>query len=356
MTQFLSLVRPVAGADRLRLDLPVDGHATASAIFAAGSIRGESVDRIARELTRSGVAVLHLPAGTNALTDDDVHAAVARLVDRFPKPFLLVGHGDDGASLLRSSFELPSVKAVVLLGVPASDVMTARLPILRKALLVLHAPTDVVVGIEHAGRLIQAARHPKNFLALDGADHELSRDGDALFAAQLVSAWAARYVPVPAVPSEPEAAHGHSAVARIGRERFHTDIVAGGHPLVSDEPLGLEGTDHGPTPYDLLLAGLGGCMAITIRMYADRKGWPLDAVHVRLHHEKVNPVDAGCEATGPGKVDLIRIEVGLEGDLDAEQHTRLMEIAEKCPVHKTLKSVPCLRTTALEPADAASGT
>ena len=354
MTPFLSLVRPVAGANRLRLDLPVDGHAAATALFAAGSLLGASADSIAHELTRAGVAVLHLPTGTDSLTDDDVHAAVARLSERFPKPFLVIGQGNDGASLLRSSFELASVKAVVTLGVPASDAMTARIARLRKALLVLHAPTDVVVGIEHAGRLIEAARHPKSFLALDGADHELSRDGDARFAAHLVAAWAARYVPVPGLPSEPEASHGHSAVARIGRNRFHTDIVAGGHALVADEPLRLEGTDHGPTPYDLLLAGLGGCTAITIRMYADRKGWPLDAVEVRLRHEKVTPGEAGCEATGPGKVDLIRIEVGLEGDLDAEQHARLMEIAEKCPVHKTLKSVPCLRTTVLEPAAAGS--
>lgn len=354
MNNFLSTIRPVAGSDRLRLDLPVDGHAAGSALFAPGSLSSASADSIASELVRSGIAVLHLPTDGIALSDDDVHAAVARLSDRFPKPFLAIGHGEDGGALLRSTFELPSVKAVATLGVPASEETTVRISRLRKALLVLHAPTDTVIGIEHAGRLIEPARHPKSFVALDGADHELSRDVDARFAARVVAAWATRYLP--AVPrSQPaEGSHGHSAVARIGRDRFHTDIVAGGHALVADEPLHLEGTDHGPTPYDLLLAGLGGCTAITIRMYADRKGWPLDAVQVRLHHEKVNPGEAGCEAIGPGKVDLFRIEVGLEGDLSPEQQARLMEIADKCPVHRTLKSGPCLRTSPLEPAAAES--
>lgn len=345
MTESLALSRPAAGRSSLRFDVPVDGHARQTALLAHDGIGEDSLGVLVREFTRVGIGVLHLPSGFD---EGDVHAALAAVSVAHPRPFLAVGHGTAGATLLHSVLGASSIRAVALAGVPADDASVARLPGLRRPLLVLHSPTDVAVGVEHAGRLLEAARHPKSFLALDGADHTLSRPADAAYVGVATAAWALRYAPAADAAHE-DAHHGHWAAARIGRDRFHTEILAGGHPVIADEPASLEGTNHGPTPYELVLAGLAGCTAITIRMVADRKGWPLEGVRVRLRHDKVEPGENGCEARGPGKVDLFRAEVGLEGPLEPEQFRRLMEVAEKCPVHKTLKLGACLQTVELGP-------
>jgi putative redox protein len=218
----------------------------------------------------------------------------------------------------------------------AAPNMDATIGGLRRALLVLHSPVDELVGIENAARIYQAAKHPKSFVSLDDADHLLTRERDARYAARVIAAWASRYV---------ESADGAAAaptslqtrvVARIGSEGFRTELMAGGHGLVADEPARVGGTDLGPTPYDLLAAALGACTAMTLRMYASRKEWPLEAVEVGVSHDRVHAADgAECEHR-PARVDRLQRDVLLVGPLDDAQRVRLLEIADRCPVHRTL--------------------
>jgi putative redox protein len=184
-------------------------------------------------------------------------------------------------------------------------------------------------------------------VSLDTADHLLSVEADAEYAGAVLGAWAMRYVRPRKVEEAHEETHGHKAVVRIGKEHYRTEVLTDGHVLVSDEPPSLGGTDLGPTPYNLLLAGLGACTAITIRMYADRKEWPVEAVEVHLEHQKVAPDETDCTSEKPGKIDLITREVILVGDLDEKQRARLLDIADRCPVHRTLEAGPCIRTTEL---------
>jgi putative redox protein len=208
---------------------------------------------------------------------------------------------------------------------------------LGRALLVLHSPIDNQVGIDHASRIFLAARHPKSFVSLDDADHLLSRPRDAEYAAEMIAAWASRYLPEPA--AEPELEDQQEVIVEeTGAGVFSNTIRAGRHRLSADEPPSVGGTDTGPTPYGLLLASLGACTSMTLRLYARRKQWPLEKVRVRLRHEKVHARDcADCE-TREGKIDRIEKEIVMEGALDTEQRARLLEIADRCPVHRTLHS------------------
>ncbi len=212
-----------------------------------------------------------------------------------------------------------------------------RLPGLGRALLVLHSPVDEVVAVDHARRLFEAARHPKSFVSLDDSDHLLTQEADARYAAEVIAAWAGRYLPAesPRAPAE----GSRAVVVEGGPAGYAQRIAAGGHVLWADEPGSVPGgTDRGPTPYGLLLAALGACTSMTLRMYADRKGWPLGATRVALTHAKIHAEDcADCE-TKQGKVDVIQRVVGMEGPLDDGQRQRLLEIANRCPVHRTLTS------------------
>jgi putative redox protein len=218
----------------------------------------------------------------------------------------------------------------------AAPNMEATIGGLRRALLVLHSPVDGIVGVENAARIYQAAKHPKSFVSLDDADHLLTRERDARYAARVIAAWASRYVE----SGEAAAAEGPAlqsrVVARTGSEGFRTELMAGGHGLVADEPARVGGTDLGPTPYDLLAAALGACTAMTLRMYASRKEWPLEAVEVGVTHDRVHADDeAECEHR-PARMDRLQREVLLAGPLDQAQRARLLEIADRCPVHRTL--------------------
>ena len=205
---------------------------------------------------------------------------------------------------------------------------------LRKALLVLHSPRDAIVDIDNAAKIFLAAKHPKSFVSLDDADHLLLRPEDAAYVAEVLAAWASRYVDRPA---ETLPVNG-VRVTETRDGRFTQHILAGKHVLRADEPAAAGGDDRGPGPYDLLLAGLGACTSMTVRMYADQKRWPLERVRVDLRHEKVHATDcAECE-TRDGKIDRIERVLMLEGDLDEAQRQRLLEIAGKCPVHRTLHS------------------
>jgi putative redox protein len=207
---------------------------------------------------------------------------------------------------------------------------------LGTALLVFHGPHDRVVNIDHARWIFEAVRHPKSFVSLDGADHLLDRRADAVYVATVLAAWATRYVgtpqprPEPQLPVEPG-----TVVADAGAGKYAQRIDVGGHTLRADEPAAYGGDDTGPSPYDLLLAALGACTSMTLRMYADRKQWPLQRVIVRLQHDRIHAVDCEECVTRSGESDRIRRAIVLEGPLDSEQRARLLEVAERCPVQRT---------------------
>ena len=215
---------------------------------------------------------------------------------------------------------------------------------LRKALLVFHSPTDDLVGIENASHIFTAAKHPKSFVSLAGADHLLSKKSDAVYVANVIAAWADRYLEQPEIMTEAEVEAGLVLVRETHGGKFQQEILTGPHRFLADEPVKLGGLDSGPGPYDYLLAGLGACTSMTIRLYADFKKIPLENVSVRLSHNKIHAKDCEDCENKVSMVDHIERAITLEGALDAEQRKRLMEIADKCPVHKTLNSKIDIRT------------
>lgn len=328
-------------------------HALLPHAFAPGPDAADAL--IARALAERGIAVLRwrcrAAEGEDAV--GDLMAAAACLRDTGSGPALLVGHDRGGSAALRAAARIPEVRAVITIAAPAPEHHEAVVV----PLLILHSPADSEVPVTQARTIFRAARHPKSFVALDGAAHALTDPADACYAAGLIAAWAPRHVvdpaaeqarrePTPAPPPE-----GSVLVEETGRGRFQQRVRAGRHELVADEPPPA-GADTGPSPYDLLLAALGTCTAMTLRMYAERKNWPLRGVRVALTHSRIHPRDcANCE-TAEGKVDRIERTVALDGDLDDEQRARLLEIADKCPVHRTLRSETIIDT---EAADAGLG-
>jgi putative redox protein len=387
-----------------RLELP-DGPPRAYALFAHCFTCSKDVfaaARIAGGLAEAGIAVLRFDftglgasegdfANTNFSSNvDDLLRAAAFLEARYEAPAILVGHSLGGAAVLAAAGRLDAVKAVATIAAPADpghvahllaekrpeieargeaevvlagrtfriqkqfleDIEEQRLTDaigrMKKALLVFHAPRDEIVGIDNASSIFKAAKHPKSFISLDGADHLLSRREDARYVASVLAAWAARYVPGLESAQTPrehdEVTHDNVLVRETGNGRFQQEVFAAGHRLLADEPVAVGGTDTGMSPYELLLAGLGTCTAMTIRMYADRKELPLERVTVRLHHEKIHAEDcADCE-TRDGKIDVVERTIELTGALDEAQRARLLEISEKCPVHRTLHSEIKIRT------------
>ena len=212
----------------------------------------------------------------------------------------------------------------------------SAIPKLKRALLVMHAPLDTIVGIENAGQIFGAAKHPKSFISLDGADHLLTRREDAAYAAEVIAGWASKYLDI-GEEAPLKAAQGE-VVVKQADGKFAQRIAAGPHAMRADEPRAYGGDESGPTPYDLVLAGLGACTSMTIKMYADRKGWPVDDIEVKLIHKKIHA--SACETceTEDGKIDHIHRSIHIGGDLSEEQRLKLLEIADKCPVHRTLHS------------------
>ncbi len=375
------------------LDLPADGRPYAYALFAhcfTCSKNLKAVGHLTRAMTRAGYGVLRFDftglgqsKGDFSDTDfssniGDLESAAAWLAAEYEAPRLLVGHSLGGAAVLHAAQRLPSIRAVATVGAPydpahvrhlfseseeeirasgkANVSIGGRPFTIRKeflddleaqdpervigdldvAILIMHSPVDSIVGIDNAALIYKAAKHPKSFVSLDSADHLLSKEDDALYAGGVLSAWSRRYIEVPT--EEAGAAHGHRHVTvALDASRYRTEIVAGGHALVADEPESVGGTNRGPSPYDLLVAGLGACTAITLRMYADRKKWPLDDVRVHLVHDKVHAEDCDCDAGDRmGKIDLVEREIELLGELTDDQRNRLLEIADRCPVHRSL--------------------
>jgi uncharacterized OsmC-like protein len=217
--------------------------------------------------------------------------------------------------------------------------LMAQVTNLHKALLIMHAPNDDIVSIDNATRIFVAARHPKSFVSLVGADHLLSGKRDAAYVAGVIAAWVTRYLdPLSEQVADPGEAPRNVVVRETRNSKFQQTVSIGPHRLLADEPVAAGGEDTGPGPYDFLLTGLGACTSMTMRLYADRKSLPLERVTVTLKHSKIYAQDcAECE-TKAGMLDQIERVIAMEGALDAEQRKKLMEIADKCPVHRTLTS------------------
>ena len=378
-----------------RLELPDAGAPKAYALFAHCFTCTKDIfaaARIASGLADAGIAVLRFDftglghsegefANTNFSSNvGDLVSAADFLRESYEAPRIIIGHSLGGAAVLAAAPRMPEAVAVATIGAPAepahvrhlfqearpeieakgeAEVLLAGRPFriqmqfledieghklaetlggLKKALLVFHAPRDATVGIENAGKIFAAAKHPKSFVSLDDADHLLSRKSDAVYVATVLAAWATRYLADGAEEPKLTAEPGTVVVQETGAGRFTQRIVASGHELSADEPASVGGDNSGPTPYDLLLAGLGACTSMTLRIYAARKLLPLERVTVTLKHNKIHAEDcADCE-TKAGRLDHIVRQVQVEGALDEAQRAKLLEIADKCPVHRTLES------------------
>lgn len=389
-----------------RLDLPLTGEPLAYALYAHCFTCNKdlrAIGRITDTLAHHGIATLRFDftglggsegdfSETNFSTSIADYLRAARfLSEQFGAPELLIGHSLGGSVSLAAASDIASVRAVVAIAAPATpvhieshvagdlarieaegeaDVSLAGRPFtlrrqllddiravdlgvaiagLRKPLLVVHSPIDNVVGVANAAEILDHARHPKSYLSLDGADHLITNNDDARFVAEVIATWANRYSSADlSAHSQPDfVTDAPKSVTTVRIEDgFRTKVVSNGFPLVADEPISVGGTNTGPTPYDYLLTALGACTAMTLRMYADRKEWPLETVTVNLSHRKVHARDcAECESDA-GFADHIDREIEVEGDLTDEQRIRLAEIADRCPVHKTLHSEVVVSTTA----------
>lgn len=377
------------------LEMPQGAPPRATALFAHCFSCSKDISAarvISRELARHGIGVLRFDftglgdsegafSDTNFSTNlEDLEAAAHWLSGEYGGPDLLVGHSLGGAAVVTVASRLPMVKAVATIGAPSdaehvihnfgskldeiaargeAEVLLAGRPFtikqqfvedvsgakvreaaanLRRPFLVLHAPTDQVVGLDNATGLFVSAKHPKSFVSLDTADHLLSKKADAAYAAGMIASWAARYLPIAGekVPAIQEGVY----VSETGGGRYENLVRTGKHQMIADEPVSVGGDDNGPGPYEYVSAGLGACTSMTLRMYADRKKWPLEKVGVAVNfYREENPDDPTGE-----KLDVFERIIDIEGDLDQTQRARLIEIANKCPVHKTLERIVHVKT------------
>jgi uncharacterized OsmC-like protein/alpha-beta hydrolase superfamily lysophospholipase len=390
-----------AAGERLAalLDSPAEPP-RAYALFAHCFTCGKDINaakRIAEGLTALGIAVLRFDftglgssegefANTTFSSNvADLVAAAVELRKKRQAPAILIGHSLGGAAVLAAAGGVPEARALVTIGAPcdpahviglvqnrgmiaatgdidvalagrsfrvsrafledvAEQKLETRIAGLRKALLVFHSPSDDIVGIENASRIFTAAKHPKSFVSLAGADHLLSRRSDAAYVANVIHAWAERYLDLPEVALDLPERAGMVVVRETRGGRFQQEIKVRRHRLLADEPVAAGGLDSGPGPYDLVLAGLGACTSMTLRLYAERKALLLDRVTVRLAHSRIHADDCeNCE-TKEGMLDRIDRAITLSGNLDEDQRKRLLEIADKCPVHRTLTSEIDIRT------------
>lgn len=383
-----------------RLDMPA-GRPRAFAIFAHCFTCSKDIHaatRIANALSEKGIAVLRFDftglghsegefANTNFSSNiQDLLKAADWLRENHSAPSVLIGHSLGGAAVLAAAGEIAEVVGVVTIGAPFdpqhvshlfeeqrdeieeaglaevklagrkftihrqfledlnAHEMTDKIGSLGRALLVFHAPMDKVVEVENATHIFEAAKHPKSFVSLDDADHLLTRSPDADYVADVLSAWAERYLPIEKNDSSDVQSAGRVVVSETGDGKFTNRIAIGRHEMLADQPVGAGGDDLGPAPYDFLLAGLGSCTAMTLRMYAERKGIPLERVNVTLQHLSIHASDCEDCETKDGRIDRIDTTIELLGQIDADQYDRLLEIAERCPVYRTLQSEIILHT------------
>jgi len=382
-----------------RLDLPEGPH-LATALFAHCFTCSKDIPaarRIAARLAGAGIAVLRFDftglghsggefENTSFASNvADLERAAEALAARGMAPGLIIGHSLGGAAVLAAAGNIDSVRAVATIGAPfdpghvtenfagaldriaeegaaevqlggrairighgfVEDVRAEKLGPkiagLRRALLVMHATRDAMVGIDNAAEIFKAARHPKSFVTLDEADHLVTDAGDAEYAAQVIAAWATRYLDLAPPAPPPGAPEGIVRVSEADPDGFLQDVNAGpSHHVLADEPEAYGGTDRGMSPYGFLAAGLGACTSMTIRIYARRKGWPLTHVSVDVCHDKVHAQDA--DSRGQAKADRFLRKIRLEGDLSEDQRAKLVEIADRCPVHRTLEQSSVIET------------
>ncbi|MGK0494335.1 MAG: putative redox protein [Maribacter sp.] len=376
-----------------RLEMPADRHPHNFAIFAHCFTCNKNLlaaKNISRALTANGFAVLRFDfTGLGESEGDfedtnfsgnvsDLVAAASFLEETYNAPTLLVGHSLGGAAALFAAAEIASIKAVATIGAPSnplhvkhlfkctiSEINTSGKAVvnlsgrdftikkqflddletkslvtvvknMRKPVLILHSPQDDTVGIKNAEELYVAAHHPKSFVSLDGADHLLMRKRDSLYAGQLIAAWSQPYV---SSSENEDLKTKHQVVASLdASDGFTTAMKVGSHFLTADEPVIFGGNDYGPSPYELVSAGLSACTAMTIQMYAKRKQWNLENVQVHTSYSKSHAQDCDNCETDSAKLNTFHREIMLSGNLDKKQEVRLLEIADKCPVHKTLHS------------------
>lgn len=369
------------------LEMPLEGSPYAFAIFAhcfTCNKNFNAVRNISRSLSLNGVGVLRFDftglgqsegefEETNFSHNvEDILSAAKFLEENYASPSLLIGHSFGGTAALIAAERLDSCEGVVTINAPfdpshvkhllnneiqesgksiikiegrpfylnkeflleLENFNTANiLKRFKKALLIMHSPQDKVVDIKEAAALYKAANHPKSFISLDKVDHLITKEEDSLYIGNLIGAWVKKYVSAPIEePLESE----RGVLTRTGENSFTTEIKAGKHFFIADEPISFGGKDLGPTPYDYLLSSLGSCTGITVQMYAARKNWPLENVFVYLEHGKIHAEDYEGKDEKKDKLDFINREIALEGKLSKEQKERLIEIANKCPVHKTL--------------------
>lgn len=385
-----------------RLELPRRGAPIAVALFAhcfTCTKQSRAATQVSAALADSGIAVLRFDftglGGSEgefansgfASNVDDLVAAADALREHMTAPAILIGHSLGGAAVIAAAERIPEAKAVATIGAPfdvehvlgqlgedlakveaegEADVHIAgrafrvsrnfveqtrnqpqekRIAALGKGLLVMHAPDDDIVGINNASLIFQAARHPKSFVSLDGYDHLLTDKHAGTYVAGLIAAWAARYV-----TEDEEATRAHPrgiVTVESAGGKYTQRVQAGPHAYLVDEPATLGGDDLGPTPYDQLLAALGTCTSITMQMYAARKDIPLQGVKIELEHSREHVADCTTCNNDDNRIDVIDRAIELAGDLTEEQRVRLMEIADRCPVHRTLENRIDVHTTAI---------
>ena len=388
-----------------RLDLP-DGPVRAAAVFAHCFTCSKDIPaarRIASRLAAQGVAVLRFDftglghsegefANTHFTSNvADLVCAAAYMDRRDMPPQILIGHSLGGAAVIKAASWIDGLRAVATIAAPfdpahVSNNFSAKLDeietegaatvslagrdfTIRKsfiddisgaalaptlgqlgaALLVMHAPRDETVGIDNAGEIFQAARHPKSFVTLDDADHLITREADAAYAADIIAAWSQRYIDPAPAPETASAPEGAVRVREHDPTGLRQDISVGErHRLRADEPVSVGGADTGPTPYELLSAGLGACTAMTLRLYARRKSIPLDRVTVDVEHGRDHLKDCEDCDENAAKIDVFSRTISLQGALTEEQREALLRIADKCPVHRTLEGNSVVETS-LEP-------
>jgi len=372
------------------LELPTSGKPKAFAIFAhcfTCSKNFSAVVNISRALNLNDIGVLRFDftglgqskgdfSDTNFSSNvDDLVSAYQFLENEHSAPSLIIGHSLGGAAVLAAAHDMPNVQAAVTIGAPSDPVhvqnlfdqsldeikksgeakvsiggrpfkikaqlledleknsLSNKIKDLDKSLLILHSPQDKVVEIANARKIYENAMHPKSFITLDGSDHLLSNKDDSIYVGNIISSWVKRYIKI---EEDEQLSTDKQVIVRTGDDGYTTQVKAGVHNFVADEPKSVGGQNLGPTPYDLLVAALGTCTSMTLRMYADRKEWPLKEVKVHLEHNQTHSEDCEkCEGK-EAKIDTISREIELKGDLDKDQRERLLEIADKCPVHRTL--------------------
>lgn len=362
-----------------------------------------SASRIARKLASQGIAVLRFDftglgnsdgdfANSNFSANlDDLRSAADYLRKHYQAPEFLIGHSLGGTAILAVSEDIPEAKAVVTIGAPAEpnhvlkqfsahideinqhgckqielagrsfsikkqfidDLNTysvvERISKLRKPLLIFHSPIDTTVSIDQAKKIYTAAKHPKSFISLDKADHLLMNKQDSEYVADTIQAWAQRYLsaPIKAQENDTLIKNGH-VIVKEKNHAFLRTIITDSHEFLSDEPIRVGGSNLGPTPYDLLLASLGSCTSMTLRMYANQKKFNITKIEVRLRHDRVHNED--CQACLDGKFiqDVIYRELIIEGDINQKQRQRMLQIADLCPVHKTLHNEIDIQTILID--------